>query len=142
MPGLVYGDHEGLIETFFGSRARAGEASVPYIGDGTNHWALVHREDIADLYVRALGANAAARYVGVGPACPTAREVAEAIARSVGRFDAIDSITLEEARESMGPIADAFALDQRFTSEKAHRDLGWVAKHPDPLAELATPPKG
>jgi nucleoside-diphosphate-sugar epimerase len=140
MPGLVYGDHEGLIESFFAAEAREHGTTIPYIGDGSNHWALVHREDIADLYVRALEAPAGSRYVGVGPVCPTAREVAEAVARSSGSFSGIDSISLEEALEAMGPIAQAFALDQRFSSEKAHRELGWVARHHDPLGELATEP--
>jgi nucleoside-diphosphate-sugar epimerase len=140
MPGLVYGDHEGLIEHFFAAEAREHGKTIPYIGDGSNHWALVHREDIATLYVRALEAPAGASYLGVGPVCPTAREVAEAVARSGGSFAGIDSITLEEALDTMGPIAEAFALDQRFTSEKANRELGWVARHHDPLAELATEP--
>jgi nucleoside-diphosphate-sugar epimerase len=65
MPGLVYGDHAGLIETFF-----AGEPPISYIGDGSNHWPLVHRRDLAELYVLALDAPAGARYVGVGAGAP------------------------------------------------------------------------
>jgi nucleoside-diphosphate-sugar epimerase len=140
MPGLVYGDHEGLIEAFFAAEARRDGKKVPYIGDGSNRWALVHRDDIADLYVRALAAPAGSKFVGVGPVCPTAREVAEAVARSGGSFSGVDSISLAEAREAMGPIAEAFALDQRFTSAKAHDELGWAARHHDPLGELAAPP--
>jgi hypothetical protein len=34
----------------------------------------------------------------------------------------------------MGPVADAFALDQRLTSAKARRELGWAPTHGDPLA--------
>ena len=48
MPGLVYGHDGGLDPAFFG------DARI--IGDGANHWPLVHVEDIADLYVRALDA--------------------------------------------------------------------------------------
>ena len=29
----------------------------------------------------------------------------------------------------MGPITDAFVLDQRLTSAKARRELGWRPKH-------------
>ncbi|WP_242547518.1 hypothetical protein [Amycolatopsis sp. MtRt-6] len=47
------------------------------------------------------------------------------------------SLTLEQARERMGPIADAFALDQQLTSAKAQRELGWTPRHTDPLTELA-----
>jgi nucleoside-diphosphate-sugar epimerase len=125
MPGLVYGDHAGLIETFFAG-------PLQYIGDGANRWPLVHRVDIADLYVRALDAPAGARYVGVGPGEPTLREVVAALGGSA-------SISLEGARASMGPIADAFALDQRFTIARAHEELGWTPRFTDPLGELARP---
>lgn len=47
------------------------------------------------------------------------------------------SITLEQARDRMGPIADAFAPVQRFTSARARKDLGWKPLHDDPLAVLA-----
>jgi nucleoside-diphosphate-sugar epimerase len=137
MPGLVYGDGQGLIETFFAAPARDGGHPVAYIGDGDNHWALVHREDIAALYVRALAAPAGSSYVGVGPVCPTAKDVAAAVARSLGRPDAIAPVSLAEARRTMGPIADAYALDQQATSAKARRELGWTARHHDPLGELA-----
>ncbi|MCW2983260.1 MAG: NAD-dependent epimerase [Conexibacter sp.] len=140
MPGLVYGDRLGLIETFFDAPARDGNHPYPYIDDGTNCWALVHRADIADLYVRALGAPAGSTYIGVGPGAPTGREVAEALAASAGRPGEVASISLEEARETMGPIADAFALDQQLTSAKAQAELGWTPRFTDPLAELARPP--
>jgi broad specificity phosphatase PhoE len=68
--------------------------------------------------------------------------VAEALARSAGRPGAITSISRAQARETMGPIADAFALDQRISSRKATDALGWAPRHLDPLAELATPPVG
>ena len=37
----------------------------------------------------------------------------------------------------MGPVADAFALDQQLTPAKAQRELGWTPVHLDPLSELA-----
>jgi hypothetical protein len=37
----------------------------------------------------------------------------------------------------MGPIAEAFALDQRLTAAKARRELGWQPRHTDAVAELA-----
>lgn len=57
MPGLVYGRSGGLAQSFFVEPGRTAGA-VPCIGDGSNHWALVHVDDIAELYVLALNAPA------------------------------------------------------------------------------------
>jgi len=130
-PGLVYGGENRLIDYFFAQPGRE-TGAVPYIGDGTNNWALVHVDDIANLYAAALDARAGAVYLGVGGVGPTAREVADVLGAG-----STTSITLEQAREQMGPIADAFALDQRFSSARAHNDLGWKPLHDDPLAVLA-----
>ncbi len=127
MPGLVYGRGEGLIETFYASKD-----VVPYIGDGGNRWDLVHVDDIADLYVRALNAPKGSVYIGVNEARPTARQVGEVLAKGKGTR----SITIEAARQEMGPIADAFALDQRLSSAKARDELDWRPWRTDPLNEL------
>jgi len=137
MPGLVYGGRTGLVEALVATPARAAGV-VRYIGDGSNHWALVHVEDIADLYVRALDAPPGARYAGVGSVQPTYREIAAAVATALGRPGAVASMTLDEARAALGPVADALALDQRMTGERARRELGWQPPERDPLAELAT----
>lgn len=73
MPGLVYGRSGGLAQSFFVEPGRTAGA-VPCIGDGSNHWALVHVDDIAELYVLALNAPAGSVYAGVGGQnlpCPT-----------------------------------------------------------------------
>jgi nucleoside-diphosphate-sugar epimerase len=128
LPGLVYGNNAGLIEAFY----VAPDGPIRYIGDGANHWGLVHVEDIADLYVRALGARPGSTYIGVGDARPTAKDVSEALAGGE-----IMSISLADAIAQMGPIAEAFALDQQLTNARARQDLGWAPRHNDPLTELA-----
>ncbi|MET9908619.1 NAD-dependent epimerase/dehydratase family protein [Streptomyces sp. NPDC006476] len=134
-PGLLYGGENRLIDLFFTAPGRQAGA-IPYIGDGGNQWALVHVDDVAELYVAALGAPAGAVYVGVGGVNPTARQVALALSRAAGIAGKIVSISLDEARERMGAIADAFALDQRFTPARARTELGWTPVHTDPLADL------
>ena len=131
-PGLLYGGDNRLIDQFFITPGRLNGA-VPYIGDGANRWALVHVDDVATLYVAALSARAGSVYIGVGEGNPTMRQVVEAAARGAGLDGKTVSITLEQARAQMGPIADAFALDQRLTSAKARRELGWAPTHGDPL---------
>ena len=108
MPGLVFGHDGGLIPAFFGDGR--------ILGDGANRWPLVHVEDIAGLYVRALDAPAGSRYIGVGPGEPTMREAVEAL---------IGPVTGSRSPADLGPIGEAFALDQRLTSERARRELGW-----------------
>jgi len=131
-PGLLYGGDNRLIDHFFITPGKLGGA-IPYIGDGANRWALVHVDDVAALYVAALSAKAGSVYIGVGESSPTMKQVAEAAARGAGLHGKTVSITLEQARAQMGPVADAFALDQRFTSTKARRELGWAPTHGDPL---------
>ncbi|MBG7697855.1 NAD-dependent epimerase/dehydratase family protein [Streptomyces sp. MC1] len=135
-PGLLYGGENRLIDLFYTVPGKEAGA-VPYIGDGSNHWALVHIDDIAELYVAALRAKPGSVYVGVGGVNPTAKECALAVARSVGLDGKVASITLKQAREQMGPVADAFALDQQLTPARAEAELGWTPAHTDPLAVLA-----
>ncbi|GGY79989.1 NAD-dependent epimerase [Streptomyces olivaceoviridis] len=135
-PGLLYGGENRLIDLFYAVPGKEAGA-VPYIGDGANRWALVHIEDIAELYAAALKAKPGSVYVGVGGVSPTAKECSLAVARSVGLDGKVASITLERARERMGPVADAFALDQRLTPARAEAELGWTPAHTDPLAVLA-----
>ena len=132
-PGLLYGGDNRLIDHFFVTPGKV-SGTVPYIGDGANRWALVHVDDVATLYATALSAKPGSVYIGVGTSHPTMKQVAEAAARGAGLEGRTVSITLEQARAQMGPIADAFALDQRLTSAKARRELGWTPAHNDPLA--------
>ncbi|MGK3201292.1 NAD-dependent epimerase/dehydratase family protein [Amycolatopsis sp. MEPSY49] len=134
-PGLLYGGDNRLIDVFYVQPGRESGA-IPYLGDGANHWALIHVDDLARLYAAALSAPAGSVYLGVGGVDPTAKEVAEACARAAGLKTT--SIALAEARERMGPIADAFALDQRLTSAKAQRELGRTPAHTDPLSVLGS----
>ncbi|MDQ7809157.1 NAD-dependent epimerase/dehydratase family protein [Amycolatopsis sp. A133] len=135
-PGLLYGGDNRLIDIFF-VQPGTESGATPYIGDGANHWALIHLDDLAPLYAAALSAPAGSVYLGVSGVNPTAKEVAEACAHAAGLDGKTVSLSLEQAREQMGPIADAFALDQQLTSAKAQRELGWTPVHTDPLTELA-----
>ncbi|MFF3256109.1 NAD-dependent epimerase/dehydratase family protein [Actinacidiphila glaucinigra] len=135
-PGLLYGGENRLIDIFYTAPGKDAGV-IPYIGDGENRWALVHIDDIAELYVAALKAKAGSVYVGVGGVNPTAKECSLAVARSADLDGKVASITLEQARAQMGPIADAFALDQQLTPARAVADLGWTPKYTDPLDVLS-----
>lgn len=135
MPALVYGRSSGLIETFFVEPARqAGVVRV--IGDGANHTSLVHVDDIAELYVLALGAPAGSVYLGAAQNL-TFAELAPALAQAAGHPGKVEQISYEQALDQMGPIAEAYALDQQISGDRARRELGWNPVHLDATADLA-----
>jgi nucleoside-diphosphate-sugar epimerase len=136
MPGIVYGRSGGLVQEFFVDPGRANGA-VPRIGDGANHWPLVHVEDIAELYVRALNASAGSVYAGASGQNLRVADITRALSHAAGCPDGIEVLTLEEALRRMGPIAEAFALDQQISGARAQRELGWTPAHLDALTELA-----
>ena len=136
MPGAVYGDNAGLITAAMIEPARS-QGYASYVADGRNHMALVHRSDLARLYVLALGAPAGSRYLGVGESDVTMRHAAEAASRAAGAGGATRSLSLDEAQQVWGPLADALALDQQFTARHAREDLGWVSREAGILEYLA-----
>jgi nucleoside-diphosphate-sugar epimerase len=136
MPGIVYGKGAGLIEQFFTGPARSRHA-VRIIGDGSGHWALVHVDDIAELYALALGAPAGTVYAGVATSDFTMAQIAEAASRAAGCPGRVESVTLAEAQAEMGPVADAFALSQQVNSARAREQLGWNPPRRDVLTEIA-----
>jgi len=136
LPGVVWGHRQGLLQSLFVNPARE-RGAVHYIGNGAGHCALVHVDDIARLYVAALKAPAGGVYAGVGEERPTYRELAEALSQAAGCPGRIASITLTQAHAELGPVADAFVLDQQLTSARARAELGWSPTARDVLAEIA-----
>ena len=136
LPGVVWGHRGGLLESLFVTPARA-RGVVHYVGDGTGHCALAHVDDIARLYVAALRAPAGHVYAGVGDEQPTYRELAESLSQAAGCPGRIESITLDQARAELSPVADAFVLDQQLTSARAQAEIGWTPTPRDVLADLA-----
>jgi nucleoside-diphosphate-sugar epimerase len=64
-------------------------------------------------------------------------EIARAASRAGGGDGSIEHLTFENARATMGPLAEAFAMDLQVSSEKARRELGWNPHRPTVLEELA-----
>ena len=128
-PATVYGHGRG-IPTVFGD-----EGDVRLIGDGSQHWATVHTDDLADLYVRALDRAAEDEYViGASGDNPTVRELGEAAAR--GR--PVVAETVEDSRNRLGaPFADALLLDQQAAGAHARAAFGWNPSRPKLAEQLA-----
>ena len=67
----------------------------------------------------------------------TMRQVAEAASRAAGAGGATRSLSLGDAQQVWGPLADALALDQQFTARHARDELGWVPREAGVLEYLA-----
>jgi nucleoside-diphosphate-sugar epimerase len=134
-PGMVYGGVGGALGDWFAA-ART-ERSITYPGDGAQRWSMVHRDDVAEAY--ALGVEHAASgevYYLVDESHFTVRELAEAAAAAAG-VKARPSDP-EELIQKFGAWGAAQLMDQRFTSAKARRELGWVPRHMSFVAEAGS----
>jgi nucleoside-diphosphate-sugar epimerase len=135
-PAMVYGRGGGITGGMVGGFQRqAREGVVRYVGTGENRWPFVHVDDLADLYVLALQAPAGSLYFASAGPSIAVKDVAQAAASAAGART--ESMPIEEARRTMGPMADALCLDQMITSRKAIQELGWTPKAKSVLKELA-----
>jgi len=125
-PAMVYGGAHG---TFGGWWQEARERhTVTYPGDGTQHWAMVHRDDVADGYALALEhGNSGERYLLADGSQLTVREMAEAVAAATGAT--AKSRPREDVIETLGLYGRALLSDLRVSAARARRDLGWVPRH-------------
>ncbi|HVI23347.1 MAG TPA: NAD-dependent epimerase/dehydratase family protein [Myxococcales bacterium] len=133
-PGIVYGGPGGGIPAMlFGTASKHGATQIP--GEGNNHWTMVHRDDLAELYVRLVErAPAGSIFHGNDASTHTLRDIAKACSKVAGKGE-VSVLPLDKARAQMGPLADAFALDQKVSSEKARTELDWRPRHEDFIAE-------
>jgi nucleoside-diphosphate-sugar epimerase len=134
-PAIVYGRGGGIPAGFVKSALEEGAAR--YVGTGENRWPTVHIDDLADLYLLALErAPAATLLLGVnGPSRPV-REIAAAASRGAGAGGRTVGWPLEEARQQLGPYADALGLDQQASGRRAQELLGWRPHRPDVLEDI------
>jgi nucleoside-diphosphate-sugar epimerase len=132
-PAMVFGRGGGFVG---GMVKQARESRiVRVIGTGENHWTYIHVDALADLYVKVVEQQPKGEVflASDGPAY-TVRIVADTVATMFE--SAVKLVPLEEARQQMGPLADALVLDQKIMTTKAGRMLGWGPKFPSVLDEI------
>lgn len=127
-PGVVYGRGGGLP----GMLARG---ELPVVGDGRQRWPLVHLDDLADLYLRALEAPAGSLLHGTD-GWAAMIELALAGRAGAGAGGALERLDLAAARARLGAFADALALDQRVASDRTRRLTGWSPRAMPVIEEL------
>jgi nucleoside-diphosphate-sugar epimerase len=122
-PGVVYGGSSGIVGEMFKSAANG---LVRVVGDGNNHWPLVYDRDLADLYVRLVAQpTASGIYHANDEGDERVNDIVSAIKPYLPVKPDVRYVPLDEARNKMGPYADALALDQVVRSPRA-RALGWT----------------
>ncbi|MBI4552465.1 MAG: NAD-dependent epimerase/dehydratase family protein [Candidatus Latescibacteria bacterium] len=125
-PGVVYGGSRGILAGYF--KAASEGQPIRIVGDGTNHWAMVHVDDLADLYRRAVERRLTGVFHGTDGSALTVREIVETIARSAGRSSAVETWPVDSARQTLGGFADGLAIDQVVLSAASERELGWLPR--------------
>ncbi|WP_285115007.1 SDR family oxidoreductase [Leifsonia sp. fls2-241-R2A-40a] len=126
------GDH-GFMAQLVAVAREKGVAG--YVGDGSNRWPAVHRDDTARLIVRALENPDAARVVhAVAEEGVAARDIAEAIGRGAGLPAA--SIDPDHAEAHFGWIGAFFRLDIPASSALTRERFGWEPAGPTLLEDL------
>ena len=133
-PSMVYGEHRGILGGWF---AEANDShTVTYPGDGSQHWSLVHRDDLADAYALAMEhAPAGSRYLLADESRHTVKEMAEAVA--VATRSKPVSWPAADLVRTHGAYGEALLSDLVVSSAKARRELGWVPRHMSFVTEAA-----
>jgi len=122
-PALVWDEAGGVIGDFL-TAARSG--NPPKItGDGHVRWPLVHRDDLARLYVLALErGEPGADYHGVAESGVRVAHIAGAIARRFGAPGPV-VVPVENVVRDKGAWAACEALDQTMAAPATRAALGW-----------------
>ena len=136
-PGCVYGRQGGLTGMWFDGPDKGRQLQV--IGDGSNHWAMVHVDDLAEGYLRATESGLAGEIFNLtDQSSATVREMAGAVVRVTGYTGQTQFVPAGEASYTLDGFAECLALDQRVDSGKAARLLGWQPKHRGFVEEVDT----
>lgn len=126
-PGCVYGTAGGLTSLWFSSTLRG---TVEIVGDGNNHWSMVHQEDLAQAYVLAAEKELNGQVFNiVDNTHATVNEMATAVSFAAGIGGRVESLSLEDAEQKYEGLTEGLTVDQHISNERAQRLLGWYPKH-------------
>jgi nucleoside-diphosphate-sugar epimerase len=122
-PGLVYGGDSGVVSDMLRD---ATNGIVRVVGTGDNHWPLIYRDDLADLFVRLVAHPEIAGVVhATDGSDDTVNDLVEAMSSHVTHKPEVRHMSLADARHRMGALAEALAMDQIVRSPKALA-IGWA----------------
>ncbi len=138
-PPIVHAEGDAAVLGLLAAAVQGADA-VPFPGAGDARWSTVQADDLADLYVRALtSARPGTVYIAASEHYVLIRELAEYASRRLGLDGRTESLTLDELRARIGPMADLLASPAAFSGTLAGQDLGWHPKAPDLLSWRGSP---
>lgn len=121
-PGCVYGGGQSLLRDWF--TAVEQNRPIQIVGDGRNRWAMVDRQELAKLYVRAVEL----RTTGILHGIDDTRAPLEQCARAVGPDSRLDFLPADAMRAKLGAFVEALVLDQVIDSSETRQKIGWNPK--------------
>jgi nucleoside-diphosphate-sugar epimerase len=134
LPPSVHGagDH-AFIPALIGIARAKGRSA--YVGDGSNHWAAVHRLDAARLFRLALeAAPAGTRLHGVDDEGVPFRDIAEVIGRHLNL--PVTGLSPDVAQDHFGLFTLFASMDITASSVLTRKQLDWEPTQPALLADL------
>ncbi|BGP34953.1 hypothetical protein JCM10296v2_006777 [Rhodotorula toruloides] len=130
----VHGEGDHAFVPMFISKARESGFSA-FIGDGTNIWSAVHRDDAAAVFRLALEkGTAGSAYHAVGEQGVPFEDIAGIIGKNLDL--PVKSIAIEEAGRHFGLLGHFASLDNPTSCEKTKAELGWVPRQVSLLEDL------
>ncbi|WP_082972974.1 NAD-dependent epimerase/dehydratase family protein [Mycobacterium sp. E2497] len=135
-PGLVYGGRRGYVPMLLAPEGSGEDRVVRHFGDGSNRWAVVHADDLGDLYALAVeSAPAGSVYLAASDESVRMKDAAKVMAdRHSAQVQAWDPA---DAERYWNVMVEALMLDQVATHAHARGELGWQPHRPGLLEELA-----
>jgi nucleoside-diphosphate-sugar epimerase len=125
-PGCVYGKQGSLTANWF-QGAEKGEIKI--IGDGKNHWTMIHVDDLADAYVRIIESDHSGVFNVTDPSHLSVARMVTAALHAAGKEGSLRFVPVEEAAKTMSTFAECLTLDQHVDSSKVQKLLGWKPRH-------------
>jgi nucleoside-diphosphate-sugar epimerase len=119
-PGCVYGGKQSLLADWFVAADQ--DQPIRIVGDAKNRWAMVHLEELAELYAMIVEQKAAGLFHGIDDT----RDSLELCARTLS--DSIELIPADDVRPKLGPFVDALIVDQQISSTATREQLGWTPR--------------
>lgn len=125
------GDH-GFIDMLGNFAKKAG--FVTRVGDGTNHWPAVHRDDAAVLFRLAVEKGTAGGVYHGAVENVELNKILDAMSKGVNL--PVETKPMDEAQQAVGFFAHPLSSDCMVSSEKTQKDLGWQPKEIGLVADI------